>query len=98
MLNVLIEKFAVTLFAPFIVIVAGFAVPVKPPLQLEKLYPVAGDAVNDTTVPESYGDPAGFGVTVPLVADIERANFKIVVKLDEAHALVPPVFFALTRQ
>ena len=44
-------KLAVTVLLAFMVTVTDVEVPVAAPLQLEKIKPVAGTAVNVTTVP-----------------------------------------------
>jgi hypothetical protein len=49
-----VVKVAATVFAPFIVIVAGLAFPVKAPLQPLNTQPASGLAVKVTTMPEAY--------------------------------------------
>ena len=44
-------KFAVIVLFPFIVMVVGFVVPVRSPLQWLNVHPVSGIAVNVTVVP-----------------------------------------------
>ena len=67
-----VTKPAVTLLAAFMVIVAGFAVPVRPPDQLPKLYPEAGEAVIVTFWPLLYQlVPAG--LTVPPLDGLAEA-------------------------
>ena len=57
---------AVTALLAFIVIVAGFCVPVTAPLQPVNVKPEEGVAVIDTLVPEAKLVPVGLVVAVPL--------------------------------
>jgi hypothetical protein len=63
-----IVKVAITVSLPFIVIVVGLAVVLTrslEPLQLLKVQPVSGIAVNCTELPTGQKDPGGFWETLP---------------------------------
>jgi hypothetical protein len=77
---------AVTLLLAFIVIDAGLVVPVRSPLQPENVYPLAGVAVSETTVPAVYVLALGLRVIEPepLVAVVRV--YDVVVVPDGANA------------
>ena len=61
-----ISKFAVTLFDPFIVRVAGLLLPLRLPLQFLKVYPLLAVAVSCTDWFGSYHGPDGLSEILPL--------------------------------
>ena len=67
----IVVKLAVTWLGPVMVKLWGLLVEAVAPVQLEKAYPPAGEAVSRMLVPALYQGPDGLAVAVPPAAGLD---------------------------